>query len=456
MILGWRLAQKCTYVLQKTRPRCGKRPPVREGFAIDIDYVDCADVGRRFDGDDDGRRGSGPVVLAGSPPERVATKPVTGQSGQSGQPFSNPPEIASENGLLSATLTIGPAELTVAGENVAFPALYDGLYTPPVLRVQPGDTVQLLLNNFARLPTNVHYHGLNVTPAEGGDDIYISIDQGDSFQYDFPIPANHRQGLYWYHPHRDPLLNTQIAGGMAGGIIIGDVLAPFPSLQGIPERVMLLKDLKTEGGFPVEDPDPSGPTQRTINGLFKPRLEMRSGQLEFWRIGNQSSNIFYQLSMGGQIFYVMATDGNLQNQAVATKTLLLPPGARLEVLVYGPPNGTYQLQDAAFSTGPAGDQYPGQLMMTVVSKGSPVENPIPIPPPSAFPKLPDLRKATINRHRTIVFADTADPNLFYINGKPYTRTAWTRWRSSATWRNGRSRTPRRKRMCSTSTSSISG
>ena len=181
-----------------------------------------------------------------------------------------------------------------------FPALYDGLYTPPVLRVQPGDTVRLLLNNFAQLPTNVHYHGFNVTPQEGGDDIYISIDQGDSFQYDFPIPAHHRQGLYWYHPHRDPLLNTQIAGGMAGGIIIGDVLAPFPSLQGIPERVMLLKDLKTEGGFPVEDPDPNGPTKRTINGLFKPRLEMRPGQLEFWRIGNQSSNIFYQLSLGGQ------------------------------------------------------------------------------------------------------------------------------------------------------------
>ena len=58
-------------------------------------------------------------------------------------------------------------------------------------------------------------------------------------------------------------------------------------------------------------------------------------------------------------------------------------------------------------------------MMTVVSKGSPVENPIPIPPPSAFPKLPDLREATINQHRTIVFADTADPDLFYINGKPY-------------------------------------
>jgi FtsP/CotA-like multicopper oxidase with cupredoxin domain len=213
-------------------------------------------------------------------------------------------------------------------------------------------------------------------------------------------------------------LNTQIAGGMAGGIIIGDVLAPFPSLQGIPERVMLLKDLKTKAGMPVEDPDPSGPTMRTINGLFKPRLEMRPGRLEFWRIGNQSSNIFYKLSLNGQRFHIIATDGNLQNRAVTTQTLLLPPGARLEVLVYGPLSGSYQLQDAAFNTGPAGDQYPGQLLMTVVSKGSPITHPIPIPPPSAFPQLPDLRKAKIDRHRTIVFADTADRDLF-INGKPY-------------------------------------
>src|SRR5512132_3827017 len=151
-----------------------------------------------------------PMVPSGNPGETATAN--TGQSGRSGQPFINPPEIASANGLLSATLTVGPAELTVAGQNVTFPALYDGLYTPPVLRVQPGDTVRLVLKNFAQLPTNLaptnlHYHGLNVTPLEGGDDIYISIDQGDSFQYDFPIPADHRQGLYWYHPHRDPLLN---------------------------------------------------------------------------------------------------------------------------------------------------------------------------------------------------------------------------------------------------------
>lgn len=356
--------------------------------------------------------------------QTVADDSATGETtaaspaAATGQPFRNPAEIVSKGGLLSTTLTVGPAELAVAGEDVVFPALYNGQYTPPLLRTKPGDRVELLLNNFAQLPTNMHYHGFNVTPRGSGDNIFLSVDSGDSFRYDFPIPKSHRQGLYWYHPHRDPFLNTQIAGGMAGGIVIGDILAPFPSLKNIPERVMLLKDLKTADGMPVADPDPSGSTKRTINGLFKPRLEMRPGQLEFWRIGNQSSNIFYKLSLGGQKFYVIGTDGNLQNRATVTETLILPPGSRREVLIYGPPAGTYLFQDAAFSTGPAGDQYPGQLMMTVVSAGTPVQR-IPIPAASAFPKLPDLRKGPIAKQRTIVFADTVLSDLFYINGKPY-------------------------------------
>ena len=86
------------------------------------------------------------------------------------------------------------------------------------------------------------------------------------------------------------------------------------------------------------------------------------------------------------------------------------------MLVYGPTSGTYQLQAAAFNTGPAGDQYPGQLLATVASSGSPVAQ---IPLPSSFPPLTDLSKGTINNQRTIVFADTANPNQFTVNGKPF-------------------------------------
>ena len=180
-----------------------------------------------------------------------------GSGGKPPVPFSNPPEISSEDGVLSTTLTVEPAVATVAGEDVTFPALYNGMYMPPVLRVQPGDSIQLVLRNYGVLSTNMHYHGLNVTPMGAGDNIFLEIEPGITFAYNFPIPADHAQGLYWYHPHFDPLLNTQIAGGMSGGLIIGNILAPFPQLAGIPERVMLLKDLKTENGEPVADPDPS-------------------------------------------------------------------------------------------------------------------------------------------------------------------------------------------------------
>jgi FtsP/CotA-like multicopper oxidase with cupredoxin domain len=260
-------------------------------------------------------------------------------------PFSNPAEIASSDGVLATTLTIEPAQLKVAGKKVTFPALYDGQYTPPLLRVQPGDRMEVTVRNFVQTRTNIHYHGLDVTPAGHGDNVYVVIDEGGSFQNLFTIPTTQSAGLFWYHPHLDPELNTQLGGGMAGGIIIGDILAPFPELADIPERVLLLKDLKTRKGEPEFFPAPAGRTRRTINGLWKPRIEMNPGQLEFWRFGNQSSNIYYDLRFDGQPFYVIAIDGNLQNQAVETKALVIPPGSRYEVLVYGPKKrGTYRLR----------------------------------------------------------------------------------------------------------------
>lgn len=346
----------------------------------------------------------------------MLTLVLAGASGAA-VPFSNPAEVASVDGVLSTTLTIQPAQLKVAGKNVTFPALYDGQYTPPLLRVNPGDQMQVTVRNYVQTRTNIHYHGLDVTPAGHGDNVYVVIDEGGSFQNLFTIPTTQSAGLFWYHPHLDPELNTQLGGGMAGGIIIGDILAPFPELADIPERVLLLKDLKTKKGEPEFFPAPAGRTRRTINGLWKPRIEMNPGQLEFWRFGNQSSNIYYDLRFDGQPFYVIAIDGNLQNQAVETKSLVIPPGSRYEVLVYGPKKrGTYRLRTKTFDTGPQGDRYPGQVLATVVSRGSVAPT---IPIPSAFPVVPDLRDGPIAKQRTITFADTANPNMFTIGGKPF-------------------------------------
>ena len=87
---------------------------------------------------------------------------------------------------------------------------------PPLLRVQPGDTVRLTVQNGGSLPTNVHYHGLNVSPLGASDNVFIEIDPATTFQYDMPIPSDHPVGLFWYHPHFHPRVNTEIAGGLSG------------------------------------------------------------------------------------------------------------------------------------------------------------------------------------------------------------------------------------------------
>src|SRR5262245_7602838 len=171
-------------------------------------------------------------------------------------PFANPPELTSSAGVLSGTLAIAPATVRVAGRRVHFRALYDGSYMPPVLRVQPGDVVRLAIQNGGSLPTNVHYHGFQVSPLGAGDNVFLAIDPTTTFRYEMPIPSDHAQGLFWYHPHFHP------------------------------------------------------------------------------RVNNVGANIYYKLHFDGQPFFVIALDGNLKNQIVETRAVLLPPGQRAEVLVY--------------------------------------------------------------------------------------------------------------------------
>ena len=80
-------------------------------------------------------------------------------------PLTNPPEIASENGVLSGTLTVAPGDVVVRGKHVQT-TLYNGQYMPPILRVQPGDAIRLRLANASSESTNIHYHGFTVTPRQ--------------------------------------------------------------------------------------------------------------------------------------------------------------------------------------------------------------------------------------------------------------------------------------------------
>ncbi|HEX6996585.1 MAG TPA: multicopper oxidase family protein [Gammaproteobacteria bacterium] len=314
---------------------------------------------------------------------------------------------------------MGEALVQVAGKTVNT-LVYDGEFMPPLLRVRPGDTIYLDLVNETAEPTNEHYHGLNVSPrvnadATISDNVLISIEPGTQASYRIQIPETHNPGLYWYHAHLHGLAEHQVMGGLSGGLIVEGVLDPFPELQNIRERVFLLKDIQiTPDGTLPDDIDPSADTNRTVNGLTQPTIELDAGEVQFWRFANIGANMYCRLVLDAHVFQELARDGNRHTRLVEMGEILLPPGARSEVLVVGTYEGEFALRALAFDTGPEGDSYGEDVLATVFTQDAAETPGPPLPPPEAFPPVEDLRTLPVAQQRTITFLDGPDP-IFYID-----------------------------------------
>ena len=64
--------------------------------------------------------------------------------------------------------------------------------------------------------TNLHTHGLHVSPLEGSDHVTADIDPKASFTYEYTIPTSHMGGVHFYHPHKHGASTVQVGGGAAG------------------------------------------------------------------------------------------------------------------------------------------------------------------------------------------------------------------------------------------------
>src|SRR5438093_10708298 len=167
---------------------------------------------------------------------------------------STPPEalrdpavVASHDGVLALTLTAARGRVQVGGRRVTA-EVYNGSYVPPTLRVQPGDVVRLRLVNALDETTNLHLHGLAVSPLGSSDNVFLHIAPGRAQDYEIRIPATHAPGLYWYHPHPHGRSDDEVRNGMAGALIVEGLLDPFPELRDVPEQVLLLNDAQMGAG----------------------------------------------------------------------------------------------------------------------------------------------------------------------------------------------------------------
>jgi FtsP/CotA-like multicopper oxidase with cupredoxin domain len=108
-----------------------------------------------------------------------------------------PTEVTLKDGD-TLRMTAAPVKKTLMGREVRMLA-YNGSIPGPLIRVQEGAQITLILKNKIGIPTILHSHGLRLDSRyDGTADVQKPIADGDSFSYTLKFPD---PGLFWYHPH---------------------------------------------------------------------------------------------------------------------------------------------------------------------------------------------------------------------------------------------------------------
>jgi FtsP/CotA-like multicopper oxidase with cupredoxin domain len=331
-----------------------------------------------------------------------------------GEPLVQPSEIRSENGVLKATITAAPGRVQL-GDVAVSGYLYNGAYLPPVLRPRLGDTMHVTLkNDLADDPTNLHYHGMAVSPQGNSDNVFIHVHPGQQFDYEVRIPAAGRQapGLFWYHPHAHGVVAKQMLGGMSGGLVVDGFENLFPIVRNLREQFLLIKHAEPEDDTEII----------SINGQLNPLVQIRPGELQFWRIANIGATLFVKFQIEGMPLYVVATDGHPRSRPGKTTEFFLGPGQRIDAIAIGPPAGEYVMRTVSFKNEAWKQPAPPQQLAVIVSDGSATAGPqaeteVLAQHVVGARWIDEVRSAPIAHRRTLVYSTTPDRHAFMINGQ---------------------------------------
>jgi len=315
--------------------------------------------------------------------------------------------------------------------------------------------------------TNLHFHGLTVPPVCHQDDVLkTSIQPNDPpFEYRFQIPADEPPGLYWYHPHIHGFSSKQVTGGASGALIIEGLERANKEVAGLPERVLVIRDQdlvnpnsppsKSEPVVPKMLIDRDGDSANNGTGFGKPArdlsvnfvpvpypdyppaaLKMKPGERQLWRVLNASSITYLNLAVlfgrTPQQLGLVAIDGVPMNAPLGRSPPLtsvnhigVPPGARVEFVMTGPPAGVPGLfVTRTVDTGLGGENDPNRALASIVAADDAPEPQSKLPESATSlpaPKLTWLGDVSPVRVRRFYFSEKLenpkDPNsatTFYI------------------------------------------
>lgn len=353
-----------------------------------------------------------------------------------GEEFRNPPQIWAKDGALDTQLNVqytDPKTTSIGGCPVTL-RTYNGQLVGPTLRIRPGDVMNIALHNqlpketpdevyaqfqqeatnahLSTIPasfntTNLHTHGLHVSPVGNSDNVLLAIPPQSDFQYEIKVPRSHPPGSFWYHAHTHGSTAIQVGSGMAGALIIDDDPAKIPHALAEAnknEKILVfqttlyntkgrLDDITALFPSPTKPSDCSQPgnggtwlcskRRITINGQIVPKIRMRPGEVQRWRMIDTAYRESLNIVLEKHDLHEIALDG-LYLGRVDTwptgKAIELAPGYRSDVLVKASSKkGTYRLIDQKLSSKKAlrGVDEPENVLAEIIVEGEPVEMKLP-------------------------------------------------------------------------------
>ena len=369
-----------------------------------------------------------------------------------------PPQVRAKNHVASLTLD-------AVNEDGRDGFAFNGVTVAPVIRVSPGDVLKITYIN--HLPakseetcavnpcmnmTNLHFHGLTVSPNSPQDDVLGMIAMpGKALHYSVEIPHDHPPGLFWYHTHPHGESHRQVLDGMSGAIVVEGMERYVAAVGRLRERVIVVRGRSIEHdpnadelresveisskacGGEAEAPEEIF----TVNGALRPQIEIAPGERQFWRVVNASADRYLDLQLDGEPFEIVALDGmplayhDPGHPTRTTHHMLLAPAGRVEAIVTGPPASTRgALRTLCVNTGPDGDPNPGMVLADLIQPGPDQANSAqrnsdarPEPEHTGQGRRPLYKPVNVESLKksapTFTTIFTEDKNGFYINGKKF-------------------------------------
>jgi FtsP/CotA-like multicopper oxidase with cupredoxin domain len=378
------------------------------------------------------------------------------------------------DGTQSPTLRLHPGDLLVLRLKNALSDLPSAAPTPATpsahaphqhaSATEPGDPCAS--GAMTSTATNLHFHGLTVPPVCHQDEVVrTSIQPGDApFEYRFRIPQGEPPGLYWYHPHIHGFSSVEVQGGASGALIIEGLERANHEVAGLPERVLVIRDQdlvnpdappsKSEPVVPRMLIDRDGDSANNGTGFGRPAkdlsvnfvpvpypdyppasITMRPRERQLWRVLNASAVTYLNLAVlwrrDPQQLGIVGIDGVPLHAAAGDPAVVwqdhigVPPGARVEFIVAGPPLGVPALLvTRTVDTGQGGENDPNRALASISAVTDATEPASRLPtatPPLRAPQRPWLGDVAPVRLRKLYFSeklsDPQNPNsatTFYI------------------------------------------